>query len=279
MHRERKRWKKAARSLHAEVFSNWFDNTDRYVHDHEDSEWKWPYEQSEEWRGNIHAAYLAGKELRNKRYALLQQRLATGPSAEAHRNDTRGSSKRGVSTRQQNSNNQASRKTAKQASAATSHATVQAGKSKQTQRVYSSVQGILRTLVQRGIFEETGLPVDTAGLRKLSQNHTGQAGGSRSSLSDLHLKKVLVAPRSHSTLPWSEGPGATGGVGQPPSGLVMPRAASAPPTDEHGDFYAGEAGASGASAGAGGPGAAVGIRGAQQLRREAWHAEIAGAGE
>ena len=35
MHRERKRWKKAARSLHAEVFSNWFDNTDRYVHDHE----------------------------------------------------------------------------------------------------------------------------------------------------------------------------------------------------------------------------------------------------
>eukprot|EP01043_Picozoa_sp_COSAG02_P065351 COSAG02_NODE_9828_length_2099_cov_2.043500_4_plen_31_part_01 len=31
MHRERKRWKKAARSLHAEVFSNWFDNTDRYV--------------------------------------------------------------------------------------------------------------------------------------------------------------------------------------------------------------------------------------------------------
>ena len=95
MHRERKRWKKAARSLHAEVFSNWFDNTDRYVHDHEvkscyvaispaaiastvasfstrivlrawvvqDSEWKWPYEQSEEWRGNIHAAYLAGKEV------------------------------------------------------------------------------------------------------------------------------------------------------------------------------------------------------------------------
>ena len=60
-----------------------------------------------------------------------------------------------------------------QASAATSHATVQAGKSKQTQRVYSSVQGILRTLVQRGIFEEAGLPVDTAGLRKLSQNHTG----------------------------------------------------------------------------------------------------------
>lgn len=35
MHRERKRWKKAARSLHAEVFANWFDNTDRYVHDHE----------------------------------------------------------------------------------------------------------------------------------------------------------------------------------------------------------------------------------------------------
>ena len=88
-----------------------------------------------------------------------------------------------------------------------------------------------------------------------------------------------MAPRSHTTLPWSEGPGATGGVGQPPSGLVMPRAASAPPTDEYGDFYAGEAGASGASAGAGGPGAAVGIRGAQQLRREAWHADIAGAGE
>jgi hypothetical protein len=35
MHRERKRWKKAARSLHAEVLANWFDNTDRYVHDHE----------------------------------------------------------------------------------------------------------------------------------------------------------------------------------------------------------------------------------------------------
>ena len=54
------------------------------------------------------------------------------------------------------------------------HATAQGGKSKQTQRVYSSVQGILRTLVQRGIFEETGLPVDTAGLRKMSQNHTGE---------------------------------------------------------------------------------------------------------
>jgi|EP01043_Picozoa_sp_COSAG02_P044932 hypothetical protein len=58
----------------------------------------------------------------------------------------------------------------------------------------------------------------------------------------------------------------------------MPRAASAPPTDEHGDFY-GEAGA-GDTAGAGAPGgAAVGVRGAQQLRREAWHAETAGAGE
>ena len=58
----------------------------------------------------------------------------------------------------------------------------------------------------------------------------------------------------------------------------MPRAASAPPTDEHGDFYAGEAGARG-TVGAGGPGAAVGVRGTQQLRREAWHAETAGAGE
>jgi hypothetical protein len=29
----------------------------------QDAEWKWPYEQSEEWRGNIHAAYLAGKEV------------------------------------------------------------------------------------------------------------------------------------------------------------------------------------------------------------------------
>jgi len=86
LHRERKRWKKAARSLHPEVFDNWFDNADRYVHDHEvsvctrqtaarplcshstrcaqEAEWKWPYEQSEEWRGNIHAAYLAGKEVR-----------------------------------------------------------------------------------------------------------------------------------------------------------------------------------------------------------------------
>ena len=35
LHRERKRWKKAARSLHPEVFDNWFDNADRYVHDHE----------------------------------------------------------------------------------------------------------------------------------------------------------------------------------------------------------------------------------------------------
>jgi hypothetical protein len=49
-----------------------------------------------------------------------------------------------------------------------------AGKSKQTQRVYSSVQGILRTLVQRGIFEETGLPVDTVGLRKISQSQPGE---------------------------------------------------------------------------------------------------------
>lgn len=131
------------------------------------------------------------------------------------------------------------------------------GKSKQTQRVYSSVQGILRTLVQRGIFEETGLPVDTVGLRKISQSQPGQGAGgagSRSSLSDLHLKKVLVAPRAHSTLPWSEG----GGAGQ-----QMPRAASAPPTDEHGDappqfFGSGDS-------------AATGVRGAQQLRQEAWH--------
>eukprot|EP01047_Picozoa_sp_COSAG01_P070012 COSAG01_NODE_10506_length_2149_cov_5.011707_4_plen_100_part_00 len=36
------------------------------------------------------------------------------------------------------------------------HARAVAGKSKQTQRVYSSVQGILRTLVQRGIFVRTG---------------------------------------------------------------------------------------------------------------------------
>ena len=60
----------------------------------------------------------------------------------------------------------------------------------------------------------------------------------------------------------------------------MPRAASAPPTDAHGDYYnAGEAGAAVASAETNGPGAAVGVRGAQQLRREAWHAETAGAGE
>ena len=165
--------------------------------------------------------------MRNKRYALLQQRLAAGPSAEPNRSDTRGSSKRSTSKRQQNSSKQASRKTSRQvrlidtrfvetrkvslsynrqattnwhnkmmrldaptygvvlvvqATSATGsqgrgasqHATAQGGKSKQTQRVYSSVQGILRTLVQRGIFEETGLPVDTAGLRKMSQNHTGE---------------------------------------------------------------------------------------------------------
>jgi hypothetical protein len=45
--------------------------------------------------------------------------------------------------------------------------------------VYSSVQGILRTLVQRGIFEETGLPVDTGGLRKISQNQTGEMAAYR----------------------------------------------------------------------------------------------------
>ena len=120
------------------------------------------------------------------------------------------------------------------------------GKSKQTQRVYSSVQGtaaraasqlsthahgdafvcpgILRTLVQRGIFEEGsgGLPLDTGGLRKISHHagelaapsgplacagcpHTRASAGqpaSRSSLSELHLKKVLVQPRSQSALPW-----------------------------------------------------------------------------
>jgi len=118
------------------------------------------------------------------------------------------------------------------------------GKSKQTQRVYSSVQGtaaraasqlsthahgdafvcpgILRTLVQRGIFEEGsgGLPLDTGGLRKISHQAGELAGrpspalvalitrasagqpASRSSLSELHLKKVLVQPRSQSALPW-----------------------------------------------------------------------------
>ena len=74
------------------------------------------------------------------------------------------------------------------------------GKSKQTQRVYSSVQGtaaraasqlsthahgdafvcpgILRTLVQRGIFEEGsgGLPLDTGGLRKIS-HQAGELAG------------------------------------------------------------------------------------------------------
>ena len=59
---------------------------------------------------------------------------------------------------------------------------MQAGKSKQTQRVYSSVQGILRTLVQRGIFEETGLPVDTGGLRKISQHQTGETASTISYL-------------------------------------------------------------------------------------------------
>jgi len=196
-----------------------------------------------------------------------------------------------MSKRQQNSSQQTARKSSRQtASAAQSHgrrsegvsSSHVAGKSKQTQRVYSSVQGILRTLVQRGIFEETGLPVDTVGLRKISQSQPGQAGGSRSSLSDLHLKKVLVAPRAHSTLPWADGAG--GAVG----GGTQPRAASAPPTDEHGHidspFFAASsavatagdptgAGASGATA------AASGVRGAQQLRREAWHAETAGAGD
>ena len=82
--------------------------------------------------------------------------------------------------------------------------------------------GILRTLVQRGIFEEGsgGLPLDTGGLRKISHQAGELAGrpspalvalitrasagqpASRSSLSELHLKKVLVQPRSQSALPW-----------------------------------------------------------------------------
>ena len=35
LHKQRKRAKKAARSLYPEVFENWFDSTDRYQHDHE----------------------------------------------------------------------------------------------------------------------------------------------------------------------------------------------------------------------------------------------------
>merc|ERR1711871_523364 len=74
-----------------------------------------------------------------------------------------------------------------------------AGKSKQTQRVYSSVQGILRTLVQRGIFEETGMPVDTVGLRKMSKSK-GPPGGTSGSMSDYQLR--IATTRSQSTLPY-----------------------------------------------------------------------------
>merc|ERR1711871_10260 len=63
-----------------------------------------------------------------------------------------------------------------------------AGKSKQTQRVYSSVQGILRTLVQRGIFEETGMPVDTVGLRKISKSQSASQGANSS------LHRVMAPP-------------------------------------------------------------------------------------
>ena len=209
LHREKKRWKKADRSLHPEIYDSWFDHADRFHYGHEDMEGRWPYEQSEEWRGNIHAAYLAGKELRNKRYALLQQHFA------ADHADSRG--KPGSKGRK------ASRNASRQASsmgasrqASSSHSTHQSkvgdksrgaagdfGKSQQTQRVYGSVQGILRTLVQRGIFEETGLPVDTVGLRKISKSSRPGASGSTS---EYQLR--IATTRGQSTLPYQMANGA-----------------------------------------------------------------------
>ena len=59
------------------------------------------------------------------------------------------------------------------------------------------MQGILRTLVQRGIFEETGLPVDTVGLRKVSKARAGDSGGL--SMTDAALRKVRAG--AHTSRP------------------------------------------------------------------------------
>ena len=217
LHRERKRWKKADRSLHAEIYDSWFDHADRFHFGHEDMEARWPYEQSEEWRGNIHAAYLAGKELRNKRYALLQQHFATdhyrgGESrgsrpagSKAGRKPSRHASSRGqVSTAHSTSmmSSATSQKTSMGGSAAVPRDSADYGKSKQTQRVYGSVQGILRTLVQRGIFEETGLPVDTVGLRKISKGGGGGGKSVGNSMSDYQLRIATTRSSQPNGLPY-----------------------------------------------------------------------------
>lgn len=202
LYREQKRWKKAARSLHPEVFENWFDSKDRYQQDHEDQEWKWPYEQSEEWRGNIHAAYLAGKELRNKRYALLQQRMLVAEQSRHHhststaRREPSGVFKKSVggnSTTQRSDVDQSRKKQPESI----------ANKSKQTQRVYSSVQGILRTLVQRGIFEESGMPVDTVGLRKISKQNASLGANSS-------LHRVMADSQTEASAVAARGSGLSG---------------------------------------------------------------------
>eukprot|EP01051_Picozoa_sp_SAG22_P002101 SAG22_NODE_90_length_21067_cov_8.490843_5_plen_1250_part_00 len=215
LHRERKRWKKADRSLYPEIYDSWFDHADRFHYGHEDMEARWPYEQSEEWRGNIHAAYLAGKELRNKRYALLQQHFESeaaggGGGAGESRGKTGSSKRRSTASRGHNN----SRPSGTQQSVSSSLQTggqhkppsaEEVGKSRQTQRVYGSVQGILRTLVQRGIFEETGLPVDTVGLRKISkpQKANGSGGpGNTSHDYQLRIATTRGSQGTNSSLPY-----------------------------------------------------------------------------
>jgi len=198
--RHRKRVKKKdSRSKSRTITEAWMDQGDKRTNDFEEQEEQWPYERTEQWRGDIQSAFQAGKDLRNQRYEMLQDQLQAERSLKLARKEAKGGRKAPRKKKAAGANSTMN-STAKSSMNSSSRPPKprQTKKELSTQKVYNSTQTVLRTLVQRGVFEDA---------LSVGKSRTGGAGGR-----SVGVKKVSVRPEGQRRGTASQSKSATGPI-------------------------------------------------------------------